>query len=161
MDRRAPSEQLTVKVLPFDDLDLRTLYELLALRTSVFCVEQNCPYQDIDGKDPLAWHVLVHRQGELAGTARVLMPGESYPDASSVGRVANRADLRGQKIGQVLMDAAVKACELRFPEYPIRIGAQRYLSGFYSQFGFVQSGPDYLEDGIVHVPMIKPVSKTA
>ena len=148
-------ESIVVKVVPFEEMDLHTLYELLALRMSVFCVEQNCPYQDIDGKDPLAWHVLVYRTGELVGTARILMPGESYPDACSIGRVANRSDTRGQKIGQRVMRAAVEACEVRFPQYPIRIGAQQYLSGFYQQFGFSESGPAYLEDGIVHVPMIK------
>lgn len=83
------------------------------------------------------------------------MPGESYPDACSVGRVANRSDMRGQKIGQTLMRAAVDACDIRFPDHPIRIGAQQYLTGFYGQFGFEESGPSYLEDGIVHVPMMK------
>lgn len=156
MDRREVTTELVLKVLPFEQLGLQTLYDMLALRMAVFCVEQNCPYQDMDGKDALAWHVLAYRAGELVGTARILMPGESYDDACSIGRVANRIDARGQKVGQQVMAEAVKACEVRFPKVPIRIGAQQYLSRFYSQFGFAEIGPAYLEDGIVHVPMEKP-----
>lgn len=156
MDQRSLSTELTFKVVPFEQLDLRSLYDVLALRMAVFCVEQNCPYQDLDGKDDLAWHVLAYRSGDLVGTARILMPGEAFPDACSIGRVANRVDARGQKVGQQLMHTAVLACEERFPDFPIRIGAQRYLSRFYSQFGFEAAGAPYLEDGIVHLPMEKP-----
>jgi len=155
MDQRVKNDDLVLQCLPFEKLDLHTLYEMLGLRISVFCVEQNCPYQDADGKDPLAWHVLAHRGGELVGTARVLMPGTSYECACSIGRVANRIDQRGRKVGQQLMARAVAECENLFPNHPIRIGAQKYLTNFYSQFGFVPIGESYLEDGIVHITMEK------
>ncbi|HEY1485360.1 MAG TPA: GNAT family N-acetyltransferase, partial [Micromonosporaceae bacterium] len=33
------------------EVDATTLYAILRLRSEVFVVEQNCPYQDIDGRD--------------------------------------------------------------------------------------------------------------
>lgn len=151
------SDDLILKIVQFDDLDVNTLYDVLALRMSVFCVEQNCPYLDPDGKDKLAWHVLAMFGGELVGTARILMPGEAYPDAVSIGRIANVAKVRGKKVGFRVVKTAVQACDEYFPEHPIRIGAQRYLTGFYEQFGFEVIGEPYLEDGIVHVTMERAI----
>jgi len=155
----ALDDSLTLQCRAFDRLDNHSLYDLLALRTAVFCVEQNCAYQDADGKDQLAWHLLAHRRGELVGTARLLMPGVAHPDACSIGRVANRLDQRGQKVGQQLVAFAVAQCEQLFAHYPIRIGAQQYLIGFYQQFGFVSQGETYLEDGIVHISMQRPATR--
>ena len=42
---------LDFKTKTFDELSLQELYAILALRAEVFVVEQNCPYQDVDGKD--------------------------------------------------------------------------------------------------------------
>ena len=153
IDHCQPSDELIVKCQPFDQLDNHTLYDVLSLRISVFCVEQNCPYQDADGKDQNAWHMLVYKAGELAATCRILMPGEAYSDACSIGRVANHSSFRGQKIGQRLMSEAVQQCVVLFPKHPIRIGAQKYLTSFYEQFGFIVVSEPYLEDGIVHVTM--------
>ena len=156
IDTRVLDDGLKLQCRAFDRLDNHSLYDLLALRSAVFCVEQNCAYQDADGKDQLAWHLLAHRHGELVGTARLLMPGVSYPEACSIGRVASRIDQRGQKVGQQLMACAVAQCEQLFANYPIRIGAQQYLVGFYQKFGFASQGESYLEDGIVHISMERP-----
>jgi len=37
--------------------------------------------------------------------------------------------------------------------FPVTLGAQAYLEQWYGRFGFVTSGPGYVEDGIPHVPM--------
>ncbi|MBU2864732.1 GNAT family N-acetyltransferase [Reinekea forsetii] len=155
MEFHSPSQDIIWQCVPFSALSAQTLYDVLALRIKVFCVEQNCPYQDPDGQDNQCWHVLAHMNGELVATARILPPELSYPDACSIGRVACSETVRGQKVGQQLMRRAVDACEAYFPNHPIRIGAQRYLERFYSQFGFVTQGEPYLEDGIVHVTMEK------
>lgn len=156
IDQRQPSTDLTIKRLTFDALDLNTLYDLLHLRQAVFCVEQNCAYQDLDGKDQAAWHVLAYLQGELAGAVRILMPNTSYPDAASIGRVASAQKFRGQNVGRSLMQFAVSECLMMFPNLPIRIGAQRYLEAFYQSFGFQTCSEPYLEDGIEHVEMERP-----
>ena len=159
-DYRQVSTDIITKCVPFDQLDVSTLYSLLSLRMSVFCVEQNCPYQDADGRDQLAWHVLTYLSGQLVGTSRILMPGIAYEDACSIGRVANHIEQRGKGIGIALMSFAVAQCEKMFPNFPIRIGAQQYLTTFYSRFGFVVCSQPYLEDGIVHVTMEKPALRS-
>ena len=152
----SPSQEIIWQCVPFSALSAQTLYDVLALRIKVFSVEQNCPYQDPDGKDNQCWHVLGHFNGELIATARILPPELSFADACSIGRVACSDAMRGRKVGQQLMQQAVDACVEYFPNFLIRIGAQRYLEGFYGQFGFVTQGKSFLEDGIVHVTMEKP-----
>jgi ElaA protein len=43
-----------------------------------------------------------------------------------------------------------------YPQHGIRIGAQRYLESFYADFGFRPASEPYLEDGIVHIQMLRP-----
>ena len=140
--------------VPFEQLSSHTLYQVLALRSSVFVVEQQCPYQDVDGKDPLAWHLLGYCDGELAAYSRILMPGEAFADAASIGRVTTSAAHRGSGIGGVLINKAVAECRKRFPQHPIRIEAQKYLTRFYERAGFQVEGDAFLLDGIVHIPMV-------
>ncbi|MFG1497767.1 GNAT family N-acetyltransferase [Saccharospirillum sp. HFRX-1] len=150
------SSDVIWQCVAFDELDIRSLYDLLALRMSVFVVEQNCPYQELDGKDQQSWHMLGYRQGQLVATARILAPGASYAEAASIGRVVSAPSERGTGIGQALMTESVQACVKRFPDHPIRIGAQAHLDAFYRRFGFVSSGATYLEDGIPHIEMTRP-----
>ena len=58
-----------VRVAAFDDLDARTAYLIWQLRESVFVVEQECPYQDLDGRDlePGTRHVWASSAGTVAG----------------------------------------------------------------------------------------------
>lgn len=153
---QATSAELIWQCAAFDELDTRSLYDLLALRMSVFVVEQNCPYQELDGKDQHSWHMLGYRHGQLVATARILGPGASYVGAASIGRVVSAPSERGTGIGQALMTESVKACQKLFPEHPIRIGAQAHLEAFYGRFGFVSSSATYLEDGIPHIEMTRP-----
>lgn len=37
----------------------------------------------------------------------------------------------------------------------IKISAQKYLKKFYESHGFIQKGEEYLEDGILHIGMIR------
>ena len=57
-------------------LDTATLYELLALRTQVFVVEQNCPYLETDGQDLIGdtCHLLAREGNALVGYLRLLDP---------------------------------------------------------------------------------------
>ena len=140
---------------PFDELTLTELYELLRLRVEVFVVEQNCPFQDIDGLDDQAYHLLGYTEaGELAAYARLFDAGISYEQVA-IGRVAVALAHRRHGLGQELMQQAVAQCEVLFGEQPIKIGAQLYLRQFYQGFGFEQCGEGYLEDGIPHIPMLR------
>ena len=60
----------------FDTISVPELYAVTALREAVFIVEQTCPYQDADGLDAQAEHLLgLGQDGQLVAYLRVLGPG--------------------------------------------------------------------------------------
>jgi ElaA protein len=139
----------------YPELSTDELYALLALRQRVFVVEQNCPYLDLDGKDRPAWHLWHASGGEVVAYLRYFAPGVLYPEAS-IGRVVTSPERRRDGLGRALMGEGIARVEAQFGRHPVRIGAQAYLERFYASFGFARSGPDYLEDGIPHLPMVRP-----
>jgi ElaA protein len=147
---------LTWTTKPFAALTLSELYALLQLRSEVFVVEQTCAFQDMDGLDQVAFHLLGHTQtGELAAYARVFDAGISYPEAS-IGRVVVSPKFRRYGFGRELLRQSIEAVTKLFGEQPIQIGAQLYLKAFYESFGFREHGAGYLEDGIPHIHMTRP-----
>ena len=147
---------LAFSCLLFDQLLPSELYEILALRQEVFVVEQNCPYQDCDGKDLQSWHLMGRNEsGKLICYTRLLPPGVSYPGYSSIGRVVSSPLARGTGAGKILMERSIEFCTHLFGPGPIKIGAQSYLLKFYEGFGFVSTGEEYLEDGMPHTKMIR------
>ena len=143
---------------PFADLALTDLYAALQLRSLVFVVEQTCPFLDIDGSDDRAWHLLGwHSRVDrplLAAYARLFTPGVKYPEAS-IGRVVTHPDARRSGAGRALMTEAIAQLGTLAPRAPVRIGAQKYLEQFYAEFGFARAGDDYVEDGIIHLEMLR------
>lgn len=141
---------------PFDQLSPHELYDIMALRQTVFAVEQNCPYLDADGKDLQAWHLMGRDgEGKLLCYTRLLPEGLSYKGYTSIGRVVSAPSARGTGIGKLLMQHSIDMCLLLFGPKPIKIGAQTYLLRFYEGFGFKSTGEEYLEDGIPHTKMIR------
>ncbi len=49
---------LDITIKTYNQLSLDDLYYILQLRSEVFVVEQDCVYQDVDGKDQKALHVI-------------------------------------------------------------------------------------------------------
>ncbi len=146
---------LSFLCLPFDELAPHVLYEILALRQEVFVVEQNCPYQDCDGKDLLSWHLMGRdASGKLICYTRLLPKGVSYENHVSIGRVVSAPEARGTGAGKILIKKSIQMCRQLFGQQPIKIGAQTYLLKFYEGFGFKSTGEEYLEDGIPHTKMI-------
>jgi len=146
---------LTFACLSFDELSPHTLYEILALRQEVFVVEQNCPYQDCDGKDLQSWHLMGRDElGKLICYTRLLPGGLAYQGYASIGRVVIAPSARGTGSGKVLMEKSIETCRQLFGNKPIKIGAQSYLLKFYQGFGFRSTGEEYMEDGIPHTKMI-------
>jgi ElaA protein len=128
------------------------LYAVLAMRSRVFVVEQQCAYQDADGHDLAARHLIAWTADRVAAYLRVLEPGSRY-DERSVGRVLTAPELRGTGLGRLLMARALEALDDQLPGQPIRLGAQAHLERFYGSFGFVVVSDVYLEDGIPHIEM--------
>jgi ElaA protein len=130
------------------DIDPVTLYRILRLRTDIFVVEQKCPYPELDGRDlePTARQLWIERDCTVVATLRLLFDGDRV---ARIGRVATASSARGERLAAVLMRRALDLA----PDIDIVLDAQAYLVGWYAQFGFARAGADYLDDGIVHVPM--------
>jgi ElaA protein len=139
---------------PFDALTSGELYSLLALRSDVFVVEQNCVYLDTDGLDSVALHLWLPGTPHALAVARLLPPGSCYAEAS-IGRVATAGRVRRTGLGRALFQRALDEVAQRWPG-PVRIMAQSYLTKFYAEFGFLIQGDEFLEDGIPHFYMRKP-----
>jgi len=146
---------ITYTLIPFQELSVDELYAIMRLRQEVFVVEQNCPYLDADGKDPLSYHVLgKNAEGALVCYTRLLPEGVSYEGFCSIGRVINALSVRRQGHGKKLMEVSIREIRALFPGTPIKIGAQAYLKSFYELLGFVDLNQPYLEDGIPHLKMV-------
>lgn len=140
------------KIKPFKTLSTTELYSSLQLRAAVFIVEQNCVYQDIDGKDTKALHLIGEFDGKVVAYARLFKSGDYFENAS-IGRVVIDPDYRDKKWGHEMMQEAIKGIETHFNETKITISAQLYLQKFYESHGFVQTSEMYLEDDIPHIQM--------
>lgn len=142
----------------FGDLSVAELYEVLQQRQDVFILEQACFYNDFDGLDQGAHHLLGWRtidgKRRLAAYLRVLAPGAKYPQMS-IGRVLTAKEARGSGIGRELLAEGIARAERLHPGHDIFIGAQRYLEKFYTGFGFTTCSEPYDEDGIMHVDMLR------
>lgn len=138
----------------FESLTPGLLYQILALRCEVFVVEQQCIYQDLDGKDPQAIHVMgLDDSGRLISYARILPPGIAYPEFA-IGRVIVASSHRGTGEGHCLMNFTMETIESIKDNSAIRISAQAHLEKFYNVHHFEATGKRYLEDGIPHLEMI-------
>jgi ElaA protein len=146
--------ELVFEIKRFNELSTQELYQILQGRSEVFVVEQNCVYQDIDGKDQMAIHVLGYIGEDLAAYCRLFDAGD-YFEESSIGRVIVSSKHRDKKLGHELMKVAIAAIAKEYNQTKITISAQQYLQKFYESHGFVQTSEMYLEDDIPHIEMKK------
>ena len=145
---------IQIVVKSFKEINTQELYDLLQLRSEVFVVEQQCIYQDIDGKDQKAIHVLGYKDSHLVAYTRLFAPGD-YFDETSIGRVVVAERERQHKYGYDIMNASIEAAYQHYGPGPIKVSAQSYLKRFYNNLGFKEVGEEYLEDGIPHTAMLK------
>jgi ElaA protein len=150
-----PEPHDELRVASFRDLDTTTLYTLLKLRCDVFVVEQKCYYSDLDGRDtePGTRHVWVARGDEIPAYLRILDDG----DVQRIGRVVVAPADRGRGLAQRIIAEALTVVGNR----PSVMHAQAHLVEFYGRFGYTPSGPQYLEDGIPHVPLFRAAPQPA
>ena len=137
----------------FDQLTTTELYAILQLRSEVFVVEQNCVYQDVDGKDLKSTHLMAWHNDNLVAYTRLVPAGVSFEEVS-IGRVITSPFYRGLGIGITLLEKSIEQILATYQTNKIRIGAQLYLKKFYEGFGFIAEGDEFLEDGIPHIEMV-------
>jgi ElaA protein len=151
MGEADPTAAWPVHVAAFGDLTSRTAYLLWQLRTDVFVVEQECAYRELDGRDlePSTLHVWTEREGAPVGYLRVLAESD---DSRRIGRVCVSERARGGGLAAALMGRALQEVGDR----RCVLDAQSYLTDWYARWGFTVTGPEFLDDGIPHVPMARP-----
>jgi ElaA protein len=132
------------------DLAAAELYELLRLRAEVFVVEQQCPYQDVDGFDLLAdtVHLWLNENRRLVSCLRVLPERNGR---RKIGRVVTALDARGRGHAAELLRAALALD----PAMTWELHAQCVVQHFYRRFGFETVGEEFEEDGIPHIAMVR------
>lgn len=140
------------KIKSFSELSLLELYQILQLRSEVFVVEQDCVYQDVDGKDFHSLHVFGFKNNKIIAYTRIFKPGDYFKNAS-IGRVVVKKSERKYGFGHEIMKTSILAIKEKFFQEKITISAQVYLKKFYESHGFLQVGESYLEDGIPHIRM--------
>lgn len=145
---------MEIKVKNFEELSTKELYDVLQLRSEVFVVEQDCVYQDIDGKDERALHIMGWEDGNLVAYARCFQAGD-YFDEASIGRVLVRENYRKMGYGHAITKASIEAIKTNYKADKIKISAQVYLVIFYESHGFKTIGDRYMEDGIPHIAMLR------
>jgi len=151
---------------PFEELSNYELYQILKRRCDIFVVEQECAYGELDNLDQHigCLHLMAYddsdrpkadnRPPELLAYARLLAPGLSYIEQSSIGRVLVAPEQRGTGLGHDLIDCAIKHVFKMWPEHDIKIGAQLRLQTYYEKHDFISMSEPYMEDGIAHIHMI-------
>ena len=136
----------------FEDIPVRTLYDILKQRQDIFIIEQGCIYEDIDRLDLHSSHLVLFDEESLAGCSRLVPPGVKYDDIS-IGRIAISQDYRNRGLGKELVQRSIQIAESAGFKR-IRIEAQTYLNKFYRELGFKSDGDEYILDGIPHREMI-------
>jgi len=150
---------MKIKVNTFKELDTISLYEILRLRSKVFVVEQNCIYQDIDGKDNKALHIIGKKRDRIVAYTRCFASGIYFKEAA-IGRVVVDKQERTYGYGHTIMETSIKAIYDTYGIQNIKLSAQIHLVSFYNAHGFIPIGKEYLEDGIPHIAMIKQPTTT-
>ena len=144
---------MKIYIKKFKELTIDETYNILKLRSEVFVVEQNCIYQDLDGKDELAIHLFYKKKNEIIAYTRIFKKGDYYKENPSIGRVVVSKKERGKEIGKSIMKESILYIKNNYNNKSIELSAQKYLDKFYKDLDFYSEGDDYLEDGIPHQRM--------
>lgn len=142
---------MEVSIKHFSELSRDELFDIYKLRVSVFVVEQQCSYQEVDDGDRSAYHVFMKDEEGIQAYLRILPAGVSF-DQVSLGRVI--AVKRRCGLGTRIVLEGIKAARELLDAREIKIEAQVYAKELYEKIGFVQTSEEFLEDGIPHVEMV-------
>jgi len=126
--------------------------EAQAVRLEVFVHEQKVPLEmEWDEMDARCIHAVAYEgEGRAVGTGRLLPDGH-------IGRMAVRKEARGAGIGALMLEALVEAARQR-GDREVMLNAQTQAEPFYLRHGFVREGAVFMEAGIPHIHMRRPLT---
>lgn len=148
--------ELIVKA--YGELTRDELFEILKLRNAVFIVEQECPYQDIDETDRVAYHIFLRDEEGIEAYLRVFR-SEECPQEARIGRVI--AVKRRCGLGSRILKEGIRLAQEKLRAATVGLEAQVYARGLYEKQGFVQASEEFLEDGIPHIEMKRKLETAA
>ncbi|HXT42769.1 MAG TPA: GNAT family N-acetyltransferase [Pseudonocardiaceae bacterium] len=138
------------------DLSTAMIYALLRLRVEVFVVEQNCPYQELDGHDldrttRHYWLAPPDAIEDPQATLRLLEPVDGQ---FRIGRLCTARQARGQGGVRRLLEAALG----EVGDAPCVVDVPLDCVELFGAFGFVVDGAQTAEGGVGQVPMHRDAS---
>lgn len=139
------------KIYRFEELSLSLLYSILRLRETVFVIEQQSIYEDIDGLDENAFHLCIFEEQQLIGYLRLRLIDTKQ--LAKIERVVVGAAHRSKGAARVLMKAAMDKVIQETTLDKITLSAQTSVIPYYQNLGFVEHGETYLDGGIPHKDM--------
>lgn len=142
---------MELRIKRFYELTVDELYSILQLRVSVFVVEQQCAYPEIDGLDRDALHVWLEDEDGIEAYLRVLDRG-AESEYCAIGRVI--AVKRRCGLGSRILQEGVRAARDFFGAEAVYLEAQTYARRFYERQGFRSISDEFLLDGIPHIRML-------
>ena len=143
---------MQISIIQYEQLSKQQLYALLQLRQRVFIQEQQSIYDDIDGNDQQAYHLLLEQDNVLGGYARFRVADDQ--NKVLVERVVLAPESRGSGAGKDIMVSVLAFCSEQFPQKYIQLSAQIDVLAFYQKLGFEAIGEPYDDGGILHKTMI-------
>lgn len=141
---------MEIVIKSYPELTTDELYEILRCRAEVFVVEQNCVYQDVDGRDARSTHIFAREDGRILSYLRVIAPGAAG-EPVYIGRVVTAAQARRRGLSRQLMMKGIEIA--RTYGAPVELEAQLYIRDFYRSVGFVECSDEFILDGMPHVKM--------
>lgn len=119
---------------------------MLGVRCAVFVDEQGFPAAlESDENDLSALHILAEFDGTAVATARCTVEGQ-------IGRMAVLPTFRNRGIGGILLRTLVHRAAARGIT-KVYLNAQVPALRFYSHYGFVATGPRFMDHGVEHCRM--------
>ena len=120
------------------------------IRFTVFVEEQGVPLEiELDEMDEKCIDALAFENEKAVGTGRLLPDGH-------IGRMAVLKDWRGRGIGGVILKRLMDKARER-GDREVVLSAQVHAAAFYRAHGFVEEGAEYLDAGIPHRDMRRPL----
>lgn len=139
---------MELKVIFFDELTVRELYEIVRARCEIFLLEQGIICQDFDGVDYVSLHCFLEQDGKVMAYLRAY---RSEDGKIKIGRVLSIT--HGLGLGTRLMRESIPEIRRRMGCGAITLHAQKHAEEFYKKLGFTTTSPVFLEEGIEHVEM--------
>ncbi len=144
---------MNFKIKTFNELSNIELYEILKLRASVFIVEQQIIYNDLDTLDYSCYHAFIENNNNIVAYLRIFNKGINF-DNISFGRVVTSNLHRKEGLGKILIEKSIEFVLNVMNENIIRLQSQISAVKFYEKMGFLKEGNEYVKEGIVHLNMV-------